>query len=130
MITGAHFLLSSRAPDVDRAFIRDILGFRSVDAGEGWLIFALPRAELAVHPSRANFVQVHAGQEIFGAVFYLMCNNLPATIKSLNARNVQCGPISEASWGRSTSIRLSSGSDIGLYQPTHPTALDLPPSSG
>src|SRR5262249_30704884 len=73
VITGAHFLLYSRNADADRAFLRDILGFQSVDAGGGWLIFGLPPAEIAVHPGSGEFEQTHAGHTIAGTALYLMC---------------------------------------------------------
>lgn len=124
MITGAHFLLYSRDPEADRVFFRDLLGFRAVDLGHGWLIFALPPAELAVHPSDANFVQKHADHDLLGAILYLMCDDLLPLVKSLEAKNVRCAPITEARWGMSTAIQLPSGGEIGLYQPTHLTAHD------
>jgi hypothetical protein len=125
MITGAHFLLYSNEPEADRAFIRDVLGFRSVDAGDGWLIFRLPPAEVAVHPAAENFVRPDAGHELFGAVLYLMCDDLRETVRSLSAKNVECAPLDEQRWGTRTSIRLPSGGAIGLYQPTHPTAIGI-----
>lgn len=82
MISGAHFLLYSKNPEADRAFIRDVLGFRSVELEQGWLIFALPPAELAVHPADHNFAQRHSGPPMLGAILYLMCDDLRATIKS------------------------------------------------
>jgi catechol 2,3-dioxygenase-like lactoylglutathione lyase family enzyme len=125
MITGAHFLLYSKDPEADRAFFRDVLGFRSVDLGEGWLIFALPPAEVAVHPSNGDFVQFHAGHELLGAVLYPMCDDLYGFINSLQAKNVRYTEIEEAPWGIKTTLPLPSGGQIGLYQPTHPTALGL-----
>ena len=80
MINGAHLLLYSRDPDADRAFFRDILRVRSVDAGEGWLIFALPPAELGIHPGDGNFVERHADHELSDAILYLMCDDLQRTI--------------------------------------------------
>lgn len=124
MIRGAHFVLYSKDPEADRAFFRDVLGFRAVDLGHGWLIFALPPSELAVHPSSANFVQRQADHDLLGAILYLMCDDLLAMVNSLEAKNVRCAAITEARWGMSTSIQLPSGGEIGLYQPTHPTALD------
>jgi hypothetical protein len=124
VITGAHFVLYSKDPEADRVFLREILGFRAVDLGHGWLIFALPPAELAVHPSDANFVQKHAQHDLLGAILYLMCDDLLPLIQSLEAKHVRCAPITEARWGMSTSIQLPSGGEIGLYQPTHITALD------
>ena len=125
MITGAHILLYSDKPEADRAFFRDVLGFRAVDAGEGWLIFALPPAEAALHPASGNNRQLHGGRHLLGAVLYLMCDDLPSFIKSLQAKNVRCSPVSEEPWGIKTTLQLPSGGEIGLYQPKHPTALDL-----
>jgi catechol 2,3-dioxygenase-like lactoylglutathione lyase family enzyme len=125
MITGAHFLLYSKDTDADRLFFRDVLGFRAVDAGEGWLIFALPPAEMGVHPSNGDFVQRHAEHDLVGTVLYLMCDQLRSLIKSLEAKNVRCTEIEEAEWGLKTTIRLPSGGEIGLYQQSHPTALEL-----
>jgi hypothetical protein len=125
MITGAHFLLYSKHPDADRAFFRDVLNFRSIDLGENWLIFALPSSELAVHPGDGEFVQRHAEHALLGVVLYLMCDDLPAMIRSLEARQVACSAVMKAEWGIATTIRLPSGGEIGLYQPTHPTALGL-----
>lgn len=118
MMIGAHMLLYSKNPDADRAFFRDVLEFRSVDAGGGWLIFALPPSEVAVHPADVG----SAGH----AALYLMCENLDATIKTLAAKNVKCGEIARERWGIRTTIQLPSGSELGLYQPTHPTAFQRP----
>jgi hypothetical protein len=124
MITGAHFLFYSQDPDADRAFIREVLEFPSVDLGHGWLIFALPPAELAVHPSEGGtFTQDHAGHPLLGAVLYLMCDDLRALLQSLEAKNVRCSEVTEAPWGIRTTIQLPSGGEIGLYQPSHPTAI-------
>lgn len=123
MVTGTHILLYSKDPDADRAFFRDILGFPAVDAGGGWLIFALPPAELGVHPSEGNFVQSHAEHDLLGSVLYLMCDDLGSFVRSLEARNVRCTKIEAAEWGQATTIELPSGGRIGLYQPTHRTAL-------
>jgi catechol 2,3-dioxygenase-like lactoylglutathione lyase family enzyme len=123
MITGAHFLLYTTDADADRAFLRDIFGFRAVDAGQGWLILGLPPAELAVHPGDGNFAQTHAGHSMLGAVLYLMCDDLAETIAELGAKGVGCTEVEEAPWGRKTTIRLPSGGEIGLYQPLHPTAI-------
>jgi hypothetical protein len=126
MITGAHFLLYSRDPEADRVFFRDILEFSSVDAGDGWLIFALPPSEIAVHPSNQDFGQRHGDRLLLGTVLYLMCNDLRSTIRSLETRGVSCTPVSEADWGIKTTVRLPSGGELGLYQPSHPTALAVP----
>ena len=123
MINGAHFLFYSKDPDADRAFLRDILKFRSVDAGHGWLIFGMPPTEVAVHPTDNAFVQQHAEQSMMGAVLYLMCDDLAATMEDLKSRGVQCRSVEQAPWGSVTSFPLPSGGQIGLYQPRHPTAI-------
>jgi catechol 2,3-dioxygenase-like lactoylglutathione lyase family enzyme len=123
MITGAHLLFYSTDPDADRAFLRDVLEFRGIDIGHGWLIVALPPSEAAVHPAAEPFVQDHAGHAMLGAVLYLMTDDLAATIAWLGAKGVACTEIQTASWGSSTAVRLPSGAHLGLYQPTHPTAI-------
>jgi catechol 2,3-dioxygenase-like lactoylglutathione lyase family enzyme len=115
MIFGAHVIVYSKDADADRAFFRQVLGFSAVDAGHGWLIFALPPAELAVHPS---------GDETRHE-FYLMCNDLKADMAVLAAKGVQFSKVEEARWGSVTKIRLPGGGEVGLYQPKHPTALDI-----
>jgi catechol 2,3-dioxygenase-like lactoylglutathione lyase family enzyme len=125
MITGAHVLLYSNDPEADRVFFRDVLEFRSVDAGHGWLIFKLPPAEAALHPTDNHGAQARAAHSPLGAELYLMCDDLQALIESLAAKNVVCGPIDRVRWGIKTTIRLPSGGEIGLYQPMHPTALEL-----
>jgi catechol 2,3-dioxygenase-like lactoylglutathione lyase family enzyme len=127
MITGAHLLLYSTNADADRAFFRDVLGFRFVDVGHNWLIFALPPAEMAVHPDSGEFVQAHADHKLAGAVLYLMCDDVRATMHSLAAKQVICSPTMEAEWGIATTVCLPSGAEIGLYQPTHPTAIGTGP---
>jgi predicted enzyme related to lactoylglutathione lyase len=125
MLNGAHVLLYSSDPQADRAFFRDVLQLPAVDAGEGWLIFALPPAEAALHPVMGNNKQLHGGRELLGAVLYLMCDDLQSTVRSLQSKNVTCSPPETAPWGIKTTIVLPSGGEIGLYQPTHPTALGL-----
>ena len=117
MINGLHALI--HAPDADkaRAFLRDVLGFRSVDAGHGWLIFAMPPAELAVHPTEDGGPPRHE--------LYLMCDDLNATIEELKARGVVCEEVTQARWGSITKIDVPGAGKIGLYQPKHPTALNL-----
>ena len=119
MITGAHVLLFSSDADADRAFVRDVLGFRSVDVGHGWLIFALPPSELAVHPADSG---AESSSEI-GASLYLMCADVNAFIKAMEGRKIACSQVVTERWGLRTSIRLPSGATLGVYQPTHPTAI-------
>ena len=115
-------LLYSHDAEADRAFFRDVLEFPSVDAGHGWLIFKLPPAEAAVHPDGRRRSRRAA---MLNAELYLMCDDLQGLIRSLAAKKVVCSAIEKAPWGMKTSIRLPSGGAIGLYQPAHPTALDL-----
>ena len=125
MIFGAHILFYSRDPEADRTFFTNVLGLRSVDVGHGWLIFAMPPAEAAIHPAEDEFSQMHAGEKLMGAVLYLMCDDLKAEMASLKEKNVDCTEVHQAPWGISTTIPLPSGGAIGLYQPRHHTALNL-----
>jgi catechol 2,3-dioxygenase-like lactoylglutathione lyase family enzyme len=124
MIIGAHILLYSKDPEADRAFFRDKLGFRAVDVGHGWLIFAMPPAEAALHPMDTGAETKHAGHTLMGAVLYLMCDDLRSEIKTLAAKDVICTEIEEAPWGLKTTIKLPSGGELGLYQPKHEIAFN------
>jgi catechol 2,3-dioxygenase-like lactoylglutathione lyase family enzyme len=115
MIFGAHVIVSSKDAAADRAFLREVLGLSSVDAGHGWLIFALPPAEVAVHPAEEN-----GRHEL-----YFMCDELKAEISALVEKGIPCSEVQEARWGSITHIRLPGGGEVGLYQPKHPTALTL-----
>ena len=84
--------------------------------GGGWLIFALPPAEVGIHPSDGEKGQSHGGRKLLGSVLYLMCDNLPALMKSLQTKGVTCSPAEEEDWGIKTTIQLPSGGEIGLYQ--------------
>ncbi len=109
MIDGAHVVVYSKDSEADRAFFRDVLGFRHVDVGHGWLIFALPQAEAAVHPSDEN-----DRHELF-----LMCDDLDAEIVRLNKSGAACSEVETVGWGRLTRIGLPGGGKLGLYQPRH-----------
>ena len=126
MILGAHFLLYSRDADADRRFLQDVLGLSGVDAGGGWMILGLPPSEIAVHPGTENFAQRHAGHELLGAVVYLMCDDVHATIRELAARGGDTSEVETEEWGIRTTVRLPSGGELGLYQPRHPTAIRRP----
>ncbi|HEY2169484.1 MAG TPA: VOC family protein [Candidatus Angelobacter sp.] len=117
MITGLHAIIYSPDADKVRAFLRDVLGLKSVDAGHGWLIFAAPPAEIAAHPVEEDEKLHHE--------LYLMCDDLKATMAELSTKGVKCGEITEARWGSITSIHLPGGGELGLYQPKHPTALGI-----
>ena len=113
MIFGAHVIIYSKDAAADRRFFRDVLGYSSVDAGHDWLIFALPPAELAVHPPDVN-----VGHEL-----YLMSDDLAADMAALETKHVRCSEVEEARWGSLTRIQLPGGGEIGLYQPKHPSPL-------
>lgn len=115
MISGAHVIVYSKDAEADRAFFRDVLGFKFVDAGHGWLVFALPPAEGAFHPSDKN-----GPHEL-----YFLCDNLKAEMAALAKKRVACSAVHEERWGSITSVKLPGGGTIGLYQPKHPTALGL-----
>ena len=111
MITGAHAIVYSSDADADRAFFRDVLGFPSVDAGGGWLIFALPPAELAAHPADEG-----GRHEL-----YLMCDEISETVAGLQAKGVEfTRPVSDEGFGLLTSLKLPGGGELGLYEPRHP----------
>jgi catechol 2,3-dioxygenase-like lactoylglutathione lyase family enzyme len=113
VINGAHVIVYTRDAEADRAFIRDTLGFPGVDAGDGWLIFRLPPAEVAVHPADGE-----TKDEL-----YLMCDDIEDTIGELTAKGVEISqPITDEGWGLLAAIRLPSGSDLPLYEPRHPVA--------
>jgi catechol 2,3-dioxygenase-like lactoylglutathione lyase family enzyme len=116
MIFGAHVIVYSADATADRAFFREVLGFSSVDAGHGWLIFALPPAEVAVHPAEEN-----VRNEL-----YFMCDDLKTEIRALGERGVECSAVEEARWGSVTKIRLPGGGEVGLYQPKHQAAFNPP----
>ena len=109
MITGAHAIIYSTNPDADRAFLRDVLGFSNVDVGHGWLIFALPPAEVAVHPGSRN--DVHE--------LYLMCDDIEAFMKQMTEHGVTCSAIQSMGWGLLTKVELPGGGKLGVYQPRH-----------
>ena len=111
MITGAHAIIYSRDADGARAFLQDVLELPSVDAGGGWLIFALPPAEVAAHPTAG------AGS----CELYLMCDDIASTMDELAAKGVSfTRPIAEERWGSVTAIALPGGGELGLYEPKHP----------
>ena len=120
MIHGAHVIIYSKDSEADRAFFRDVLKYESVDAGHGWLIFALPPAEVAVHPSEEN--DVH---ELF-----LMCDDVQALIAEMKKKKVECSPVDEQRWGSITRLTLPGGGKLGIYQPKHASPLKARRRSG
>jgi catechol 2,3-dioxygenase-like lactoylglutathione lyase family enzyme len=115
VIDGSHVILFSRDPEADRAFFADVLEMPHVDAGGGWLIFKLPPAELAVHPTDGP-----PGHEL-----YFICHDLEATVSDLRAKGVDVAEdVSDGRWGRLTRFRLPGGGEVGMYEPRHPLAID------
>ena len=109
MITGCHSIIYSTNPDKDRAFVRDVLKFPSVDAGDGWLIFGLPPSELAFHPSNSNNTQE----------FYLLCDDMAELIRHMKSQKVRCSKAQKQPWGIMTSVKLPGGGSLKIYQPLH-----------
>ena len=109
MIIGAHSIIYSTNAEADRAFLRDVLKLTNVDGGGGWLIFGLPPAEVAVHPSQRN--DVHE--------FYFMCDDLDAFIAELKKHHIACDPVQDQGYGLLTQLTLPGGGKLGVYQPRH-----------
>jgi hypothetical protein len=109
MITGAHSIIYSKNSEADRDFLRDVLQLPHVDVGRGWLIFGLPPAEVAVHPSEEN--NQHE--------FYLMCDDIEAFVAQMKEKGVACGPVQDMGWGLLSQLTLPGGGNLGVYQPRH-----------
>jgi hypothetical protein len=109
MITGAHSIIYSKNSEADRDFLRDVLQLTHVDVGRGWLIFGLPPAEVAVHPSEEN--NQHE--------FYLMCDDIEAFVAQMKEKGVACGPVQDMGWGLLSQLTLPGGGNLGVYQPRH-----------
>jgi hypothetical protein len=124
MIVGAHSIIYSTNPEADRAFLRDVFNLPNVDVGDGWLIFGLPPAEVAVHPSDKN--------DLYD--FYLMLDDLKALLAELQRRDVPCGPVQDQGWGLLSHVTLPSGGKLGVYEPRHarpkPMSVDKAPGRG
>jgi catechol 2,3-dioxygenase-like lactoylglutathione lyase family enzyme len=118
MIHGAHVIVYSTNAEADRAFFRDVLGYRYADAGHGWLIFALPPAEVAVHPAEKN-----GAHEL-----YLMCDDVEAFVAAMKKKGVDCSPVQTMGWGSLTHLTLPGGGKLGVYQPRHASPLDAKPA--
>jgi catechol 2,3-dioxygenase-like lactoylglutathione lyase family enzyme len=115
MIIGAHVVIYTKNPEADRAFFRDVLNFPSVDAGRGWLIFALPPCEAAFHDAENN-----GPHEL-----YFMCDDIGATLGQLKANSVEVSEVQQQRWGKLATLTLPSGVKIGIYEPQHPSPLKL-----
>ena len=118
-ITGAHALLYTSEPDAVRAVFRDVFGWKHVDAGDGWLIFALPPAEVGVHPTEGPTSEGGTGHQLT-----LMCDDIGATVDDLRGKGVEVrGELQDLGWGIITTLVLPGGVELMLYQPRHPTAI-------
>jgi hypothetical protein len=117
MITGAHSIIYSTNPEADRAFLRDVLKLPRVDVGHGWLIFGLPPAEIAVHPSEKN--DIHE--------FYFMCDNVKVFVATMRKQNISCDEIQDQVWGVLTHLILPGGGKIGVYEPRHARPKSIAP---
>jgi catechol 2,3-dioxygenase-like lactoylglutathione lyase family enzyme len=116
MIIGAHSIVYSKDAAADRAFLRDVLELPNVDVGDGWLIFGLPPAEVAIHPSKEN--DHHA--------FYLMVDDVEAFVAEMATHGIACGPVQDQGWGRLTPLTLPGGGTLGVYQPRHARPEPMP----
>ena len=108
-ISGAHMIVYSANADADRAFLRDVLGFPHVDVGQGWLIFALPASEIAIHPAE------NSGEH----EIYLMVDDVQAFVASMAGRGIRCTEPRDQGWGVLTSLSLPGGGALGVYEPRH-----------
>jgi catechol 2,3-dioxygenase-like lactoylglutathione lyase family enzyme len=122
VITGTHAVLYASDPDQAREFFRDVLAMPNVDIHGGWLIFQLPPAELGVHPAGdVDSASPSGHHELF-----FMCDDIDATVSELTAKGVEfTSPIDAQRFGRLTRLRVPGAGEIGLYQPSHPTAYNL-----
>lgn len=111
-IIGVHAMIYSKNADADRAFLRDVLGFKHIDAGDGWLIFALPPTEAGVHPHDKN--DEHE--------LYLMTDDVKAETERLGKLGYVCASVQDQGYGLVTSVPLPGGGKLGLYEPRHPMA--------
>lgn len=115
MINGVHALIHAKEPEKARAFFRDVLEWEHVDAGDGWLIFAMPPAEVGVHPLMEGEEQRHE--------VYLMCEDIEAAVKKIEAAGIECSEVQNTGWGKLTSFQLPGGGPMGMYEPLHPVAI-------
>ncbi|HKB16189.1 MAG TPA: extradiol dioxygenase [Planctomycetota bacterium] len=120
MLIGGHSIIYSKNAEADRVFLRDVLRLPNVDVGEGWLIFGLPPAEVAVHPSESND----------GHEFYLMCDDVQAFVAQMGAHRIACTPVRDQGYGIFTEVTLPGGGKLGVYQPRHARPKAMPAGNG
>ncbi len=124
MINAAHVVIYTGDAEADRAFFRDVLGLAAVDAGQGWLIFALPPAELGIHPTDEKAWR-GSGALKGHHQLYLMCDDVESTVGELKGKGVEfTQPVNDTGWGLLTALKLPGGSELWLYQPKHPSPLN------
>jgi hypothetical protein len=109
MLTGAHSIVYSKDPEADRGFLRDVLRLPHVDVGDGWLVFGLPPAEVAVHPSEKN--DIHE--------LYLICKDIDSFVAKMESHCIECAPVRNQGWGLLTQVTLPGGGKLGVYEPRH-----------
>ena len=115
-VTGVHTLLYTSEPEALRAVLKDVFGWRHVDAGHGWLIFATPPGEMGVHPAEGEGVGTHQ--------ITFMCDDLEATLAELAAKGVPSrGEPKDEGFGITSTLLLPGGVEVTLYEPRHPTAI-------
>lgn len=118
-ITGAHALLYTAEPEAVRDIFRDVFGFKHVDLGDGWLVFALPPAELGIHPAEGPTYERGVRHQLT-----LMCDEIASTVEELRGKGVDVrGEPEDEGWGITTTLALPGGVDVMLYEPRHPTAI-------
>jgi hypothetical protein len=119
-IVGTHMLLYTTEPEALRAVFRDVFKFRHVDAGDGWLIFALPPAELGIHPAEGPTFESGMRHQVT-----LMCDDINATIRDLGAKGIKVdGEPHDEGWGVTTMLNLPGGVQVMLYEARHPVAIE------
>lgn len=124
MINAVHAVIYTKDADAVRAFFRDVLGFSSVDAGNGWLIFALPPAELGIHPT-------DSASEDGRHTLFLMCDDIRATVRELKGKGVEfTQAVKKQAWGLLTAMKIPGGGELHLYEPTHPSPLSAGKRAG
>jgi catechol 2,3-dioxygenase-like lactoylglutathione lyase family enzyme len=118
-IVGTHLLLYTSEPEALRAMLRDVFGFSHVDAGDGWLIFAVPPAEMGVHPAEGPSYEGGARHQVS-----FMCDDIAATVADLRARGVRIdGEPKDEGWGVTVMMSLPGDAKVMLYEPRHPVAI-------